>query len=148
MTIKFYKLKSPSIKIGKNLDLIDTVDGNVLESCNYTDIALQVSRMTHRRANYMYIEDLGRYYFITSHEFDADGLDVVRGHCDVLESWKESILDSTQFIIRQQNEYNLLLIDSMLPRENDLKIEGRAFGSDIFNGEGGYVLITQGGETV
>lgn len=65
--------------------------------------------------NYCYIEDFGnRYYFIRDWSYDH-GLWVAECEVDVLGSWKISIGNSTQYILRSSYTYDGGVIDEMYP---------------------------------
>lgn len=65
--------------------------------------------------NYCFIEDFGnRYYFIRDWSYDH-GLWVAECEVDVLGSWKISIGNSTQYILRSSYTYDGGVIDEMYP---------------------------------
>lgn len=149
MNVIFYNNKNPLDKVRKSSGLVQTDEVNnaiLLDDSTLKSPVIRVARDKHHRANYLHIPAFGRWYFITSVEKLNDGTDVLHLACDVLYSWKDDILASTQFILRQQNVYNAMLIDGLLPRENNYKIEGISFGTNVLvpTASAHYILITQG----
>lgn len=71
-----------------------------------------------RKFNYLHCPNLGRWYYITDIIFMSGG--VVEIHCkvDVLMSYSDLILDSTQVINRSEHMQTPLLIDEQLPFDN------------------------------
>ena len=67
------------------------------------------------QVNYFYIPVLGRYYYITEPVSRNNGLWEIRGHVDVLNSFKTQIRQQTALVKRQQFDYNLELPDNQLP---------------------------------
>lgn len=71
--------------------------------------------------NYAYIEDFGRYYFITGLKGVAQGIIEVTMNVDVLQSWNSQIKAQTCIIARQEKaDYSCLhLSDSYIHTYND-----------------------------
>lgn len=67
-------------------------------------------------ANYMYVPDFNRFYWITNTVFTYGHWEV-SGQCDPLASYKNEIGASTQYILRSSAEYNTNLIDNLIPVE-------------------------------
>lgn len=96
--------------------------------------------------NYMRIPELHRTYFIndivklTGHRYE------IHGKSDVLESFKNDILNMNCIINKQQNPINA----NMYLDDGSFIMENKEFNSVInfpngFNQEGEYILITAGG---
>ena len=62
-------------------------------------------------ANYMQVEEFGRYYFINDIVSIKNGLFEVHAHVDVLSSFKDEILENNAIITRQEKRWNLYLND-------------------------------------
>lgn len=66
--------------------------------------------------NYAYIEDLGnRYYFVRDWRVGDGHLWEATCEVDVLASWKVSIGDSTQYVLRSSNTFDGKIIDELYP---------------------------------
>lgn len=66
--------------------------------------------------NYAYISDLGnRYYFIRDWSVGPGHMWTASLEVDVLASWKNSIGDSTQYLLRSSNTYDGGVVDTYYP---------------------------------
>lgn len=66
------------------------------------------------QANYAYIPDFHRYYFVTNWTFD-DNLLVCTLEVDVLATYKTAIKASTQYVLRSAYSYNTDIPDAKYP---------------------------------
>lgn len=90
--------------------------------------------------NYMYVPDLGRYYFITSIEI-INHVIIVRGHVDVLKTYNSQIR-SGKCTATRSNKKNLTIPDTMVISLPTEKIQYRKISGEITGGT--YVLIIGG----
>ena len=118
MTLTLYQMTSENNKIGKTKTLIGTYNITLREESSllYPKIRLAVSSSTVANANYMYIAEYGRYYFITDIISVRNGVVEIAGTVDVLETYSSEILNLDVVIDRQQ-----YVGDFYLP-DNDLSI--------------------------
>ncbi len=136
--------KSPVNKLDKELKTIASMQGDLKNECDilHPVVLLDVSANLSK-CNYMHIEEFGRYYYIESMEYIRDSIVSVQAHVDVLMTFKEQIRENTAIILRQENDFNLLMNDGVFKCQQDLRIYQRDFpnGFEDFN----YVLIVAGG---
>lgn len=90
--------------------------------------------------NYMYVPDLGRYYFITNIEIINHTI-IIRGHVDVLKTYATDIMNARGIATRSQY-YNRNLADKMVVTLESEKIRYRVLSSAITGGT--YVAIIGG----
>ena len=66
MTINVYSTNSPQNQIGKSLSGVDTLTGTLKENCSRSNpvILVEADMTSLTAANYMYITEFSRYYFI------------------------------------------------------------------------------------
>ena len=150
MLITFYHNQSapniiPKVKT-KKFDKTGTLKNNT--SITNPTILLQLSDYDNiRQTNYCFIPDFNRYYYIDDIRI-ANTLVEVSMTCDVLETYKEDILNSTQLVARQENKKNYSIIDNRLPMCSDISITSHypdtTYDSFTTN-EGFFVLGTTGG---
>lgn len=130
-------------KITKNPPIVMSLEGSL---CDETDIVDPVILIeydgTLDNVNYMHIPELHRYYFITKVESFRTGLWRVSGHCDVLKTYAEGILNTPAVIARQENKWNLYLNDSMFKAYTNPRLQIAKFPNK-FSGES-YVLVMNG----
>lgn len=65
-------------------------------------------------ANYAYIPDFNRYYFITNTVFNGIQVELTLS-VDVLASWRTVIRNSTQYVLRSQSSYSGAIRDTKYP---------------------------------
>lgn len=150
MLITFYKNQSapnviPKVKT-KKFDKTGTLKNNT--SVRNPVIQLKLADYDNaRQCNYCYIADFSRYYYIDDIRI-VNALIEISMTVDVLETYKEDILNSTQLVARQENKKNYSIIDDRLPMCSDVSITCHypdktydTFTTD----EGFFVLGTTGG---
>lgn len=91
--------------------------------------------------NYMYIEELGRYYFIDDIISLHDCEWQISGHVDVLETYAAAIKANSAVIRRQAHLYNLYLDDPEFHVLNYERIQCYKFPANSFSKTLKYVLV-------
>lgn len=157
MNVTFYQNNSDKHYLTKNLTNGKTYSGliikDVLDTMNPT-FRIQVSNdsinMIMGFYNYMYIEDLNRYYYITDKKLLNGMVAEISGHEDVLMTFSGiRNLDAT--ITRQENVGINDIVDSLLPLQNRKELAVIEFDSSEFNissaglGSYNFVLNVSGG---
>lgn len=99
-----------------NLDNASTLTGQLRDSCSIITptIGLAGSQDRWPTGNYAYIPEFDRYYWITNWTWDA-GIWWADMRVDVLASWRTTIGNSTQYVLRAAAGYNGDIIDSYYP---------------------------------
>ena len=150
MFITFYQNQSapnviPKVKT-KKFDKTGTLKNNT--SITNPTILLQLSDYDNiRQTNYCFIPDFNRYFYIDDIRI-MNTLVEVSMTCDVLETYKEDILNSTQLVARQEKKKNLSIIDNRLPMCSDVSITTHLpdkVGDTFTTSEGFFILGTTGG---
>ena len=132
-------------KINKSPTTVRTLTGTLREQTDIVDPEILIEfDGTLTDCNYMYIQALSRYYFITKIESVRTKLWKIYAHCDVLKTYAEGILDTTAVVGRSENRYNLLLNDSMYKAYSNPRLQIANFPNK-FQGES-YVLIMNGAQ--
>ena len=149
MQILLYNNGSEPNEINKALTLKDTISSAIIKgSLSYEApvITLAYDGTIAHDINYMYIQELGRYYFITDIINLTGGRYEIRGKVDVLESFKSAVLGLSAIIDKANgvSDINTFLDDGSFVCEN------KEFNTVInfpsgFNEAGEYILITAGG---
>ena len=113
--INLYANTSPVNKVDKNISLVLSTTGVLRDGVTISDpvVLLEVATPANviSSANYAYVPELGRYYYITGVASDASGLWIVSMHVDVLMSFKEQIRNQYAIVARQEYIYNMYLDD-------------------------------------
>ena len=130
-------------KITKSPATVETVSGVLRDECDVVNPIIEVQYAgTLTNTNYMRIQELNRYYFITKIESVRTGLWRIYGHCDVLKTYSEGILGTECVVARNESSYNLMLNDSFFkvyanPRINIKNFPGKFTGYS-------FVLVMNG----
>ena len=144
MNITFYKNSSEKEKIGKSLSSGLTLSGNLRDECSITSPNILVEATSLVDYNYCYIPEFKRYYFISDITSVRNNLWRVSLKCDVLESFKSDILNSSCIVNKQQNQsYSNNIDDGSYINRVDNFIEIANYQNG-FNADGEFILLTAG----
>ena len=94
-----------------------------------------------RQYNYCYCPNFDRYYFIDNITFTRNRFVQIACASDVLMSYKDDILKSTQLITRQEHKQQRYIADTSLPIHSAVKTEIKEFGEKV--GGDSYTLILE-----
>lgn len=148
MTIKTYRFLGDSRKIDKKLTSVSTYSNAVIVgdmSIHNPTISLQLDSFTDViNFNYIYIEELRRYYYVVDSIIREDGFVQLQCKVDVLKSFKADILASTQYIDRQQNKCTYQLPDGMYNIKSNRNLTIKNFGNVIIEPNANFLLQTSG----
>lgn len=113
--IKLQRSLSDKNQMSKNIELIGELEGDLRSETSIVDpvIVFNGNMDDFRNANYMTIDEFGRYYFITEIKSIRKDVFEVHAHCDVLCSFWDGILSNEAIIDRAEssNVYNKRLDD-------------------------------------
>lgn len=133
MQIKLYKNLSEVNTIGKTLTEENVRTGTLKDGCSVLSPSVVLTGENLSNFNYMYIPEFHRYYFITGITSVKKGLWQIDGHCDVLESYKDSIKENVAIIKRQESIWDLYLNDEKFKAESTNKTATILFPNNLFN---------------
>lgn len=121
----FYKNKSDARKIGKDLLLVKSRNVSPYDTFSITNpVFILQYDASLVSANYVYVPELQRYFFITSVSLERGSKMIITCRVDVLESFKSSILSLDCNVIRNEAIGENLVIDSdyVFVSESDVEI--------------------------
>lgn len=154
MVVKIFKTKSAPNVLNKILTEVVAFDEVIFKDdtslLNPTIIINGVSNASSYTiedigtSNYISIPKVNRYYFITDITMMSGGRVAITGKVDVLMSFKNDILGSTQLIVRQEKKTNNYLIDTEIPLSSKKQVIEHEFGDAIVD-SGYYILAVNGG---
>lgn len=104
--------KTTSLILYKNLN------GSFRSDMDITSPTFNIECNELPHANYCFIQDLNRYYFIDDVRIIRKNVFEIKCKVDVLMTYSKYIINSTQYVSRQENEYNELLNDNMVTFED------------------------------
>ena len=150
-SIKLYQNKAEANRVDKTnyITLVKEVLGVLRESTSIIDFSVVLELDTFPNFNYVYIEIFNRYYFVSDIVSVNKNIWEVSLSCDVLMSYKDAINSCTGFVDRNENTYNLLIVDDKLPLKQGQTITTTFVNNTLFDDiQGTYVLqgllVTQG----
>ena len=153
INVNFLTTTDDNRKVSKNYTVnISNVACDIYDTCDLYNPTLIVKSNSVISSNYLYIPNFNRYYFIVNKNLDKAGITIINCECDVLMSFKSSILASTQMIIRSADTNNVnvaesLIVDNNRPVKPMILTENiQITGVDLVP-DNQYILTVLGGNT-
>lgn len=149
MTIQIQQTTSEKNRIGKAIRTLYTASGALREETSIINPVIRISGAnvpTLKNANYMYIPDFNRYYFITDIKSVRNGLIEISGHVDVLQTYSSQIRSNTAIVKRNANSWNLYIEDGLFKTYANPHIFTKLFPSGFKDPS--FVLSVAGGKAV
>ena len=144
MEIKLYITEDADTVMNKDLTLITTLDIQMRDTQNVSAPILilgEIAGVDLKAVNYAYIDEFKRYYFIRTITVGQNNIHTLSMECDVIETYKEDILNSSAQINRgvKKGDYGDIGTSIEVRREVDI------FKSDKgFVGKNSIILSTIG----
>lgn len=145
INVTFYTNTSDKRALTKNLSGSVSVNCQITEDCDILNPTLEVNFFSGlSNKNYMYISSWHRYYFIDKITVTSGGRAIIKGHVDVLSTYREEILACSAVVCRQQSKGNYYLNDPVY-KARQYKISTVVeFPNDIFTEDGDMVFAVAG----
>ena len=125
--IFYYNASDPRYSV-KSLTQVDTCSGSFKQPFNIMDPILQLSKAIDPLVyNYCYIQEVERYYFVSSQPSYEAGFYNVSLHNDVIVNLRSEYMELSAIIGRQEKRYNAYLKDSKFPVLNKQDINTLVF---------------------
>lgn len=130
MQATFYENKSDRRYLTKEIESKYTnIPLQIIEPSSVIRPSLKVSSgLIGQNVNYLYIEELERYYYINDWIME-NGFIRLECEVDVLMSFKDEIKNRNVIVNRQESKYNLYLDDSKYKVQNRTAILTKEFPS-------------------
>ena len=144
MEIKLYTTEDADNVINKTLALVLTVQIQLRDTQNITAPVVLLGKITGvdlKAVNYAYMDEFKRFYFVRSINVGPNNIYALALECDVIETYKEDILNSSAQINRgvKKGDYGDIGTSTEVRREVDI------FKSDKgFVGKNSIILSTIG----
>lgn len=145
MKVYIYKTENEKNKLNKTLELVKELDVKLLNNTEILKPFIEVTNIPLEeltKANYMYIPDLNRYYFIDNMELMTSGLVYISGSVDVLMSYLDSILNIRGTVKRSESLKNGYIIDENYKSVSYSQITTKRFPNSM--NEDSFILMTVG----
>ena len=111
MNVSLYYNSSDNNRLSKSISGAGSYSGTLREQCSVLEPTILIEAGNISGANYMYIPEFGRYYYITDIVSVRNGLWAVSGHVDVLMTYQNAIRGCGAVLARSETLYNLYLDD-------------------------------------
>lgn len=123
MTIQFYNNSSDIRVVNKSLTAVGSPQtANFTDVVNYDDPLLKLDfDASFLGANYFYVSEWGKYYYIRSKDIIDGNFLYVTGHIDVLMSFKSAILNSQVIAQRSGSNANAYIVDDYVGDKGTIK---------------------------
>lgn len=146
-TIDFMYNTDPLNKISKSPSTVFSLTGTLRDECDITDPVILVESASPLNANYAYIAEFSRYYYITNILQKRTGIWEISMHCDVLKTFSQGILGSQCIASKSSSRFNLYINDDDYKcQQNDIvQTIVSSAGFDLSNTH--FVLMLTGGVT-
>lgn len=148
MRVKFWHYsgeKNRLNKFGVYLSGETVLTGNARESIDKMSGELLIEHSgAFNYYNYCYIEDFGRYYYITSDTIERNNIHRLSLETDVLMSHSSGIVSCSGVVARNENLFNTFIIDDQLRFLGYKSINTVNFPYSVKNGET-FILTVNGG---
>ena len=148
MTISFCYTDSPNNALQKNytpVKYFNDVYARNNVSLVRPDLTLEATPAETDGANYAYIADFDRFYFIIDREVLNNGLMRFRLKEDVLMSFSDAILTGNGIVERQRDNYDMYLPDNQIPVDCRKSVTFRNFsGSNVIHSSSITMLVLGG----
>ena len=149
MTITLYRIPDDKRQVDKTLNSTTNLGDLTAHFKEDTDILNPVLEIaynaTYTSANYCYISDWGRWYFITGMETGAQRL-YLKCHVDVLYTYRTGIRNLNCIVERIENKLagNLYMNDIAFKSEVRKIISTRKLSGAFDKGHSSFILTTGG----
>ena len=138
-----YNYKGQPNTINKALTPLGTLNVALRPEFNVHNPTLKIQMPPNMYGfNYVYIEDFGKYYFVDNVRYIGGQTYLLNLSLDVLQTYKDVILQSTALIVESDNANRDLSVNSnifnVFPKTEILNFPT----SKIFDKEGSIIMVT------
>ena len=144
MNITLYKTADETNRLNKTLTDAIPLTGTLREECNILKPTIKIQSTTNLSGyNYCYVEDFGRYYYITEISIIRTNLWNISLSVDVLMTYANQIKAVPIVAGRNTKQYNAMLNDNRQVVYENVRIQTKNFPKGFSNPT--YILTTSGG---
>ena len=142
-SITLYTNNSDRNVVSKSLTELRTITGTLREETSILNPVIRFQGTIPVHANYMYIPEFDRYYFINDIKSIRNNLYEISAHVDVLMTYQDQIRNCTGIVARQQNNWNLYIDDGVFKTYQNRIILVKEFPTGFVRND--FVLAVAGG---
>ena len=131
MPLVLYQLTGETHLVTKTskLSYVETLYGTLREETDLINPSILFEYEEYPNFNYVYIESLKRYYFITNVVSVRNNVWRMNCHVDVLYTYDTDIRTQDAFVSRNENTYNEFIVDDRYPLSSVINTEIRSLAS-------------------
>ena len=148
MIVTLYSSNEEVKSFPKSLSNGVDLAGNLRDECDIINPVISIVGMKPNDTfNYCHIPEFSRYYFITDKKVITTSVVEISLHEDVLQTWSQYILQQEGVVLRNEFEYDNMLIDeNVLIKDSNtlIKVEAnmiKAFPDFTYGGEDSVNII-------
>ena len=151
MVVTLYTNSGDTRQLNKNLAVVATISNcQINDTCTILRPVLRFElSASYLAANYVYIPNFNRYYYITDITILNGNQTEITGHCDVLMSFWNSFKNSPCTAGRSSSNYDDYIDDPMVTIKETYRTESRRLSGEFTptaSGSNHYVLTIGGME--
>lgn len=144
LIIKVFKNSAEPNRVDKSeyLKYISDISGVMREGGSISSMSIRFQSETRPNFNYVYIEEFGRYYFVSNIEFVVNNLWEIQIDVDVLMTYKRGIRNLVAFVDRNEFNKNPYILDKKRVIVNGCDYDVKTVENSLFVSEsnGSYIL--------
>lgn len=147
INIKTYNNKSANNVVHKDITQIESADCNFYGEVDVKRPVVVLNTTTSKLANYAYIADLSRYYYIENAKIQPDGRLMLYLNSDPLMSFWNSFSGSQCVAKRSSSNYDPYLADDMVSVKESVHYSIRKLSGSFAPSQSGanHYVLTIGG---
>lgn len=138
-----YNYKGQPNTINKSLTPLGTINVTLQPEINVHNPTIKIQIPPNMYGfNYVYIDELNKYYFVDNFRYIGGNTYIITLSIDVLQTYKDVILQSTALIVESDNANRDLSINSnvfnVFPKTDILHFPN----SKLFDKKGSIIMVT------
>ena len=151
VNVTLYYNADKNIVAQKHLTSIGSFSGDFRATADVLRPTLIIEGEVSTSANYVYIPDFHRYYYISERREITKDLTEFALYVDVRKSFYNNLLSNRGIVARNTNNYNMYLADNKIPISARKAVAIQKFSSTPFGAyddlgiKGGLSLLVMGG---
>lgn len=143
--------ESPNNMLVKEYDIIDGFSGTMRASISalrpVIDVEIEDATTSIMRANYAYIQEFGKFYFIRNKTNVLNDLWRFELEEDVLMTYQGDILNTNGVVERQKDNYDMYLPDQKIPVDCRKAVSYRKFSGETPFSLTSITMMVLGGDS-
>ena len=128
--------------VDKRLTTLSTIEGVLKDPTSIMNPVIRIQGTLPTNCNYLYIQDFGRYYYVTDVRSIHNNIYEISAHVDVLKTYASQIRGCSGIIARQQAAWNMYIDDGVFTLYQNPQFKIEAFDSGFSTME--FVLAVAG----